>query len=476
MTEKRPHRTVIVLAAGKGTRMKSPHAKVLHPLMGRPMLVHLLDRLRALEADTTLVVVGHQREAVEALLPPFGARPILQEPQSGTGHALLCCRPALEELPPGEVLLVPGDAPLIPVEEIGGGWDEFTRSGAKAAVVTLEMEDPEGYGRVLASSNGVVKRIVEEKDATDAQKEITTVNSGVYFFRNPDVLPLLDKLTTANAQNEFYLPDLFELLYRKGEGAVAFETSDPDEWLGANSQLDLAFLISHLRSHIAAEWMEAGVTMLDPETVWIEPTVELQPGAILHSSVRLCGATRVAAGAEIRSFSILYDTEVGEGSIVFEHSVLEKSVIGPHCRVGPFCHTRPGTVLETEVHLGNFVETKKSLLKKGVKANHLTYLGDATIGAGSNIGAGTITCNYDGVDKHPTVLGERVFIGSDTQLVAPVTVGDGAYVGAGTTVTKDVPPGALAISRADQKNIEGWVEKKKKKDAEKRGGGDTGKG
>jgi bifunctional UDP-N-acetylglucosamine pyrophosphorylase / glucosamine-1-phosphate N-acetyltransferase len=475
MHETRPHRTVIVLAAGKGTRMKSPHAKVLHPLMGRPMLVHLLDQLRTLHADDTLVVVGHQREAVEALLPPFGARAIVQEPQSGTGHAFMCCRPALEERPPGEVLLVPGDAPLIPAEEIGHGWDEFTRTGAKAAVVTLELEDPEGYGRVLESSNGSVKRIVEEKDATEAQKQITTVNSGVYFFKLPDVLPLLDRLTQNNAQGEFYLPDLFDLLYRQGEGARAFQVSDPDEWLGANSQLDLAFLISHLRNHIAAEWMEAGVTMLDPETVWIEPTVELEPGAVLHSGVRLCGKTRVAAGAEIRSYSILHDTDVAEKARVFEHCVLEATRVGPRCKIGPFCHTRPGTVLEEEVHLGNFVETKKSVLHRGVKANHLAYLGDATVGAESNIGAGTITCNYDGVNKNPTVFGEKVFIGSDTQLVAPVTIGDGAYVGAGTTVTKDVPPGALAVSRVDQKNIEGWVEKKKKKDAERGRGGDAEK-
>lgn len=467
MHESRPHRTVIVLAAGKGTRMKSPRAKVLHPLMGRPLLVHLLEGLGALEADATLVVVGHQREAVEALLPAFGAQPVLQEPQSGTGHALMCCRPALEALPPGEVLLVPGDAPLIPVEEIDAGWDEFTKSGAKAAVVTLELEEPEGYGRVLLSTNGVVKRIVEEKDATEAQKEITTVNSGVYFFKLPDILPLLDHLTTANAQGEFYLPDLFDLLYRQGHGARSFEVSDPDEWLGANSQLDLAALTSLLRNQIAAGWMQEGVTMLDPETVWIEPTVRLEPGVVLHSGVRLCGSTRVAAGAEIRSFSVLYDTEVGEAARIFEHCVLEATKVGTRCKIGPFCHTRQETILDAEVHLGNFVETKKSHLKQGVKANHLTYLGDSTVGAGSNIGAGTITCNYDGVAKHPTVLGEKVFIGSDTQLVAPVTVGDGAYVGAGTTVTKDVPPGALAVSRPEQKNIEGWVERKKRKREEK---------
>ena len=462
------YRTAVVLAAGKGTRMKSPNAKVLHPLMGRPMIVHLLEELSYLEIDATIVVVGHQRERLEPLIAPFGVTTVVQEPQLGTGHALMCCRETLQTLPPGEVLLVAGDVPLLPVEEIGYFWDEFTDSDALAALITLELEHPAGYGRVITSGSGAVKRVVEEKDAVEGQKDITTVNSGVYFLRTPEILPLLEKITTDNAQGEFYLPDIFQILYEQGRAATAFEAEDPYFFLGINTQIDLARANRELQEDIVTRWMYEGVTIIDPDTAWIEETVELSPGVTLQPFVRLCGKTTLGPGVEVRSYTTITDSEIGDGSTIKENCVIEGTTIGPRCSVGPFCHTREGTTLEEGAKLGNFVETKKARLGKGVKASHLSYLGDAEIGAGSNIGAGTITCNYDGEKKHPTVLGERVFIGSDTQLVAPVKVGEGAYVGAGTTVTKDVPPGALAVSRVDQKNIEGWVERKKKKQMEKK--------
>lgn len=456
-------RFVIVLAAGLGTRMKSTRAKVLHPLLGRPILVHLLEALSPLGADRTLVVTGYQADVVGPLLAPFGATPVLQEPQLGTGHAFLCCRKELEEEGPGEVLLVAGDVPLLPVDEVHAFWKAFSEASAPAAVITLRLGNPFGYGRILRDGRGEVERIVEEKDATPTQRSVAEVNSGVYLFRVPSVLALLDSLGRENAQGEYYLTDLFRILHRDGSPALSFEAREPGRWLGVNSQADLARATGVLRREIVERWMASGVTILDPDTTWIEPAVRIESGVILHPFVRLCGMSHLSRDVEIRALSVLYDTNLGPGTIVKEYCVLEGTQAGASCFIGPFCHTRPGTILEERVHLGNFVETKKTRMGVGAKANHLSYLGDATVGARSNIGAGTITCNYDGAKKHPTVLGEGVFVGSDTQLVAPVTVGDGAYVGAGTTVTKDVPAGALVISRTPQKVIEGWVARKKER-------------
>ncbi len=462
-------RTVVVLAAGQGTRMKSPRAKVLHPLLGRPILAHLLDSLTALHADRTVVVVGHQAEAVSAVARAFGAEVVHQEPQRGTGHALLCCRDLLEAGPESEILLVAGDVPLLPVEELGRFWSEFHGRSPRAAVVSLRLDDPFGYGRILRCPDGTLGRIVEERDASAEQRAVDEVNSGVYFLRSPELFSHLKGIGTANAQGEYYLTDLFARLAGDGSGAHLYPATDPDRWLGVNSQSDLARAAGRLRIEVAERWMAQGVTLLDPASVWIEPTVKIEPGVVVHPYARLCGKSVLTACSEVGAFSVLHDAHLGPASVVKEHCVLEGTTTGAECVLGPFCHTRPGTVLEDRVHLGNFVETKKAHLKRGVKANHLTYLGDATVGEGSNIGAGTITCNYDGVNKHPTVLGERVFVGSDTQLVAPVKVGDGAYIGAGTTVTKDVPAGALAISRAPQKNIEGWAEKKKERESRRTG-------
>jgi bifunctional UDP-N-acetylglucosamine pyrophosphorylase/glucosamine-1-phosphate N-acetyltransferase len=456
-------RTIIVLAAGQGTRMKSPRAKVLHPLLGRPMLAHLLEALSSLRADRIIVVVGHQAEQTTPIAQGFGATTVLQEPQLGTGHALMCCREVLGGEEPSSALLVAGDVPLLPVDQVESYWEAFQSSAAAAAVATLTLDEPSGYGRILRDGRGQLQAIVEERDATEDQRAIREVNSGVYFLRLPSMLALLDGLGTANAQKEYYLTDLVALLHGKGTPAVSFQAVDPELWLGINSQAELARATGRLRLDIVRRWMDQGVTVMDPSTTWIEPGVRLASGVVLHPSVRLCGDTRMESGCEVRSFSTLVGVHLGEGTLVKENCVLEGTLTGAGCIIGPLCRTREGTLLEERVHLGNFVETKKARLGAGVKANHLTYLGDATVGAGSNIGAGTITCNYDGVHKHPTVLGNRVFVGSDTQLVAPVTVGDGAYIGAGTTVTKNVPAGALAISRAPQKNLEGWADRRNKK-------------
>jgi len=459
------HRTLIVLAAGKGTRMKSPLAKVLHPFLGRPLLSHLLETLSPLKPDALLVVTGHQADSVEELLGPSGATPIRQEPQLGTGHALMCCREELEKFGDTEALLVAGDVPLLPVDELSAGWKAFSESAAPASVVTMEPEDPTGYGRILRNDAGSLARIVEHRDADDGQRAVLEVNSGVYFFRPKEILPLLDRIGQANDQGEFYLTDLFELLAKEGRPALCHRAAEPHRWLGVNSQAELARCADIARGEIVNRLMDEGVTVLDPATAWVDAAVRIRPGAVLHPFVRIEGTTALAAGVQVGSFTTVRNCSVGPGTVIKENCVLEDSEVGAGCILGPLCHTRPGTVLEDRVHLGNFVETKKSTLREGVKANHLSYLGDAYVGSGSNIGAGTITCNYDGVHKHPTTMGEGVFIGSDTQLVAPVKLGDGAYVGAGTTVTKDVPAGALAISRVPQKNVEGWAERKKKRKA-----------
>lgn len=459
--KKTSRKAIVVLAAGKGTRMKSPRAKVLHPVLGRPMLARVLGELKAVENASIIVVVGHQKEAVAFISRAEGARTVVQEPQLGTGHALLCCRDALEKLGATEVLLVAGDVPLLPVDAVQTYWGEFSASNAPAGVVTLGLEDPAGYGRIVRDALGGVKAIVEQKDASPKELSIHEVNSGVYLFRTGEIMEALLKVGRDNSQGEYYLPDVFALFHRKGAPVLSWKAGDSERWLGVNSQAELARANEQLRRMVVEQLMDSGVTILMPDSVWVEEGTTVAPGCILHPFTRLCGRTQLASGVEVRAYSCLTDVVLGEGTLVKEHCVLEGTKAGQGCIIGPFARTREGTSLDEQVHLGNFVETKKAALGKGVKANHLSYLGDATVGAGSNIGAGTITCNYDGVHKHPTVLGERVFIGSDTQLVAPVTVGDGAYVGAGTTVTKEVPPGALAISRAPQKNIEGWVARKK---------------
>jgi len=454
-------RTLIILAAGKGTRMKSPLPKVLHPLLGRPMLAHLLEATRTLQFDETAVVVGHGAERVEALLAPTGVKTVLQEPQLGTGHALMACEKFLRDSGESECMLVAGDVPLLPVEEALFFRERFHESGAKAAVVAIDLPDPTGYGRILTSDDETVDSIVEERDATEREKRLTWVNSGAYFFKSPWILDALKEIGNDNSQGEYYLTDIFARLKETGEAARLYRSCKPKAWLGVNTQAQLADMTDALRRSVVEEWMERGVVVMDTKSTWIETQVKLGAGVVLQPYVRLCGKTTIGGGVEIRSFSTITDCSIGADSLVKEHCVLEKTVTGKGCSIGPFSRTREGTVLEEDVRLGNFVETKKAHLESGVKASHLSYLGDAAVGEGSNIGAGTITCNYDGVNKNRTVLGKNVFIGSDTQLVAPVTVGDGAYVGAGTTVTKEVPPGSLAVSRTPQKNIQGWVERKK---------------
>jgi bifunctional UDP-N-acetylglucosamine pyrophosphorylase / glucosamine-1-phosphate N-acetyltransferase len=456
-------RIFLILAAGKGTRMKSPIAKVLHPLLGKPMLARLIESLVTLRPDKIFVVVGHEAEAVSKAALDYGVEIIIQEPQLGTAHALLIAKERLLKEGEADLLIVSGDVPLVPIDELSLLLSNFSVSPEIASLVSIALEKPYGYGRVLKDPEGNLKRIVEERDATPAQRTTNEVNSGIYAMKIPDVFPYIDKITTENQQGEYYLPDLFSIIYHDGKPLGCFKGSVPEKYLGINSQLELAKAEDWLRVSVLNRLLFEGVIIKMPDTVWVEPEAVIAPGVILNPYVRICGNSKLEGMVEVRSFSTLINTVVNEGSLIRENTLLENTVIGRGCKIGPYSHTREGTITGDDVRLGNFVETKKADLGSGVKANHLSYLGDVTIGSRSNIGAGTITCNYDGENKLPTIIGEKVFIGSDTQLVAPVEVGDEAYVGAGTTVTGYVPPKALAISRVPQKNIENWVEKRKKK-------------
>jgi bifunctional UDP-N-acetylglucosamine pyrophosphorylase / glucosamine-1-phosphate N-acetyltransferase len=455
VTDARPA-AVVVLAAGEGTRMRSAAPKVLHGFAGRSLLGHVLAACAPLGAGATAVVIGHGRDAVlphlAALAPE--ATVVVQDEQRGTGHAL---RVALEALPglEGTLLVVPGDTPLLRTETLRLLVQSHEDAGAVATLLTSVLPDPTGYGRVVRGPAGEVLRIVEHRDASDAEREITEVGTSVYAF---DVTPLRDelvRLSTANAQGEEYLTDVVQAYEAAGRHVAAL-SAPPAETAGVNDRVQLAAAHRTYNGWLLEAWMRAGVTVVDPATTWVDADVTLERDVVLLPQTQLAGATTVGPGAEIGPDTTLVDCAVGAGARVVR-SHCEDAQIGPEAAVGPFSYLRPGTRLGRRAKAGAYVEIKASELGEGSKVPHLSYVGDATIGVHSNLGAATVTVNYDGVSKHRTAVGDHVRIGSDTMLVAPVTVGDGAYTGAGSVITKDVPPGALAVARGWQRNIEGWV-------------------
>lgn len=456
------NRAAIILAAGKGTRMKSDLAKVLHRAHGRPLAAYPIERALQLRCDPVVVVVGHQAERVEmelrALFPKAPLRFAVQKEQLGTAHAVLAAKRALTGFD-GRVLILSGDVPLLTAPTLR----KLGKAGQKASVALLTMrpKDAAGYGRVVRGPGGEVERIVEKKDASAAELRIDECNAGIYDCDAKFLWRALAKVGAENAQKEYYLTDLVELAATAGSPAVAVEASE-EEVAGVNDRVQLAWVGRVLRDRTNEAWMEAGVTLLDPATTWIEEGVRMEPDVVVEPNVRITGASRVGAGARIGFGCVVEDGVIGRDVTLKPYTVIEQAKVGDRAVVGPFARLRPDTVLEEEVRIGNFVEVKNTTMRQGAKANHLTYLGDATVGARTNVGAGTITCNYDGERKLRTELGSDVFIGSDTQLVAPVKVGDGAYVGAGTTLVEDVPAGALALSRPTQVVKEGWVAKKKR--------------
>lgn len=455
-----PPTHLVVLAAGKGTRMRSMRPKVLHSAAGLPLIEHVLRAGDALNPTTTVVVVGYQAAEVEdALGKRLGLRFASQEPQLGTGHALLQAEPLLSGKR-GTLVLLSGDVPLLRPETLVELVRRHAEARAAMTVLTAEVDRPDGYGRIVRNQ-GSIAAIVEHKDATGDERRIGEINSGIYAF---DLAPLFDGLRqigSGNAQEEFYLPDLVRIYRSRGMTVETMVLRDPREILGVNSRKELVEVAMVLKNTKNDELMAAGVTIADPATAFIGPDVVVGADTVIQPGVYLEGRTRIGSGCQIHSGVRIVDSVIGDGVVINNFCVITDSSVDNGARIGPFAHIRPQSEVGVDARVGNFVELKKTRIGRGSKANHLSYLGDATIGERVNVGAGTITCNYDGTAKHHTVIEDGAFIGSDTQLVAPVRVGREAYVAAGSSITEDVPPEALAISRGRQVNKEGWVAKKK---------------
>ncbi len=458
-----PRIAVAIMAAGKGTRLKSQLPKVLHEVGGRPLLEHVIRAaLRIVPASDVFAIIGHEADRVRAATERTGINFVLQAEQRGTGHALMVARAALAKY--DHVIVLSGDAPLITPETIGRMRNFHLEEQAAMTLLSAIVEDPTGYGRVLRKSpaSAEVHGIVEEKSASPAQKKIREMNSGFYVFSVPDLSLHIEDLSTSNAHGEYYLTDMAQALRRAGKRVVVWQTANADEVEGANTRAELADLDQRMRLAKCRQLMADGVTIFYPATCVIDSDVEVAPDTVIEPYVQLLGKTKIGATCRVRSYCVIRDSEIGDGVLVRPGCVMEGARIAAGALIGPYSHLRPESEIGEGAHVGNFVETKKIKLGKGSKANHLTYLGDAEIGAGVNIGAGTITCNYDGVHKHKTVIEDGVFIGSDATLVAPVRVGKGAYVGAASCITDDVPADALAIGRGRQVVKEGWARAKKK--------------
>jgi bifunctional UDP-N-acetylglucosamine pyrophosphorylase/glucosamine-1-phosphate N-acetyltransferase len=453
---------VVILAAGKGTRLKSSRPKVLHEIGGKPLLDCVIAAASKVVAPADIyVVAGHLAERVKAAVAATGVRFVEQAEQLGTGHAIQCASQAIAGYE--HILVLSGDVPLIRPETIERLWQFHQAQQAAMTILTAAPADPTGYGRVLRATpeSPEVEAIVEQKALTPEQQSIGEINSGIYAFKTAPLLAHLDQLTADNANREVILTDMAGLLRTAGERVIAIQAADAAEVLGANTIAELVALDATLRAATASRLMAAGVTIFRPDTCVIDAGVEVAADTIIEPFVQLLGRTRIGADCLIRSYSVIENCALGDRVLIRQSCVLAESTVADAAKIGPFAHLRPGSEIGEGAHVGNFVETKKARLGKGAKANHLTYLGDAEVGEGSNIGAGVITCNYDGVHKHKTRIGKGVFVGSDSTLVAPVTIEDGAYIGAGSCITKDVPAGALAVARTRQMSKEGWVAAKR---------------
>jgi bifunctional UDP-N-acetylglucosamine pyrophosphorylase/glucosamine-1-phosphate N-acetyltransferase len=451
---------IVILAAGKGTRLKSNLAKVLHRAGGRALIEQVLRACAPLGAKKTVVVVGHQAEQVMAVAEPTGATTVLQQPQHGTGHAMQVARRTLGGAK--VVVVLPGDAPLVRTETLRALIATHRAGHAAATILTAVVSDPTGYGRVVRKSETQVGAVVEESQLRDEQREINEINSSIYCFALDKLWPALAQVKPNNKHREVYLTDAIAILAAKGETVLAQVAPDPREVLGCNTRADLAEVDRIFREWKRNALMNAGVTIQLPDTVLIDPDVTAGEDTVVEPAVHLLGKTKIGARCTIRAGSVLTDAILGDDVIVEPHCVIANSRLDERVTVGPFARLRGETHLKQGAHIGNFVELKKTTVGEGTKAGHLTYLGDTKIGAKANIGAGTITCNYDGFHKHPTTIGNRVFVGSDSALVAPVRIGDGAYIAAGSTITDNVPAEALGIARGRQANKPGWAAKKRR--------------
>ena len=451
---------IVILAAGKGTRLKSSLAKVLHHAGGRTLVEQIVRACEPLNARQTVVVVGHQAEQVSAVVEPLGAVTVLQQPQHGTGHAMHVGKRALGRAKLAVVL--PGDAPLVRPETLKALVAAHRNGNAAATILSAVLADPSGYGRVLRKSETAVSAIVEESQLNDEQREINEINSAIYCFTLEKLWPALAQVKPNNKHRELYLTDAIAVLSAKGETVLAQIAADSREVLGCNTRADLAEVDRVFREWKRAALMDAGVTIQLPETVLIDPDVTAGEDTVIEPCAQLLGKTKIGARCTIRTGSVLTDALLGDDVTVEPHCVVARSRLDDRVIIGPFARLRPDNHLKADARIGNFVELKKSTVGEGTKAMHLSYLGDAKIGTKANIGAGTITCNYDGFHKYPTTIGNKVFIGSDSALVAPVRIGDGAYIAAGSTITENVPADGLGIARGRQVTKPGWASKKRR--------------
>ena len=453
---------IAIMAAGKGTRLKSKHPKVLHEVGGKPLLAHAIAvATKLVPAHDVFAIIGHEAERVRAAVEPTGVNFVLQEEQRGTGHALMAAREALSGY--GHVIVLSGDAPLITTRTIQKLRDFHARHKSAMTILTAHLPDPTGYGRVIRKrrTSDEVQGIVEEKSASSVQKRIKEINSGFYAFAVAPLYRYIDRLKTDNPHSEFYLTDMAGVLRQAGERVTAVAADDPFEILGANNRAELTAMDQRLRLAKCEQLMAAGVTIFYPHTCVIDSDVEVGADSILEPFVQLRGNTRVGGDCRIGSYSVIRDSTLGEGVVILPGCLIEESRIGARASLGPYSRLRPGNEVGEGAHIGNFVELKKTRMGKGSKAGHLTYLGDSEIGEKVNIGAGTVTCNYDGARKHKTTIADGVFVGSDATLVAPVTIGKGSYIAAASCITDDVPEDALAVARARQMVKGGWAKQRR---------------
>lgn len=453
---------IAIMAAGKGTRLKSKYPKVLHQVGGKPLLAHVIAAAKqVIPSADIFAIIGHEAARVRHAVENTGARFVVQEPQRGTGHALLCAKKALADY--DTVIVLSGDAPLITAETIRKLRDFHEQKQSAMTILSAELADPTGYGRIIRKGpkSDEVQAIIEEKSCTPAQRKIREINSGFYAFSVKPLFANIERLKTDNPHAEYYLTDMAQVLRKAGERVVATKTENASEILGSNTRAELVDLDQKMRRNKCLQLMKDGATIFYPETCVIDADVEVGADTVIEPFVQLLGSTRIGADCRVRSYSVIQDSQISDGVMIRPGCVLDGALVANGAVLGPYSHLRPGSEIGEGAHVGNFVETKKVRLGKGSKANHLTYLGDADIGDGVNIGAGTITCNYDGVQKHKTIIEDGVFVGSDSTLVAPVKLGKGSYVGAASCITEDVPEDSLAIGRGKQIVKEGWVKKKR---------------
>jgi len=442
--------------------MKSAVPKVLHSLGGKALYLHVLETAKRLDPAVVAIVVGHAARTVQEACPVRDINWAVQEEQLGTGHAVLCAHDKFRGFN-GDILILSGDVPLIEEQTLRMMIEHQRSSRADLSFLTAQLDNPKGYGRILRNAQGAIAGIVEEKDATDEQRQISEINTGIYVVSSPFLFDALAAVRNHNQQKEYYLTDIVAIALRQGKEVEAVHVDDVRETLGINSREDLAKMEKNLRDKINQKWMLAGVTLQDPDTTYIEETVRIGQDTVIGPNTHLRGKTVIGERCQIDGTAFLTDMEIGDEVLLKFSVVMTGSRIDRGAIIGPFAHLRPGTHLGSNVHIGNFVEAKAAHVGEGTKANHLTYLGDVTIGRDTNIGAGTITCNYDGFQKYKTTIGDRVQVGSDTTLIAPIAIGDDVYVATASTVRHDIPAGALVFNPREEQLREGWTEQKRKK-------------